>query len=131
MRNISSFFEDTLPTVKMEEGEINQEHGELDLSDVNKETCNLNYVESDMEVANKDLEELEDIHQYVMAKLAVELAPSHLLPPGWSISSTSLLLPPTYLNFYFRLYLNCFEFSLFFYLSMSYVVFLFSTLIFR
>ena len=102
MQIMGSFVEDTLPCVKREEGEINQENRGLDISNENRTKSNQNYEENDMEVAHTDLEELEDIHQYVMSKLAVELAPSHLLPPGWSTSSTSLLLPPPSITFYFR-----------------------------
>ena len=98
MQNMSSVA-DTLLSMKMEEGEITQEHGELELSNINKQNSTKKYEEIDMEVANYDREELKDIHQYVMANLAVELAPSHLLPPGWSTSSTSLLVPPPFLDF--------------------------------
>ena len=111
MQNMSSV-EDTLLSMKMEEGEITQEYGELELSNINKQNSPKKYGEIYMEVANNDHEELKDIHQYVMANLAVEPAPSHLLPPGWSNSSTSLLVPPPFLDFYFRLYSIYFDFFL-------------------
>ena len=102
MQIMGSFVEDTLPCVKREQGEINEDNRELDISNENRTNLNQKYEENDMEVGHKDLEELEDIQQYVMSKLATELAPRHLLPPGWSTSSTSLLLPPPDITFYFR-----------------------------
>ena len=127
MQNMSSV-EDTLLSMKMEEGEITPEHGELQLSNINKQNLPNNYEEIDMEVANNDCEELKDIDQNVMANLAVEPAPSHLLPPGWTTSSTSLFVPPPFLDFYFRyipffslLTLNLFLLN-FSFLSLTYIL---------
>ena len=107
MHTIGSFVvveEDALPGVKKEEGEIEMEYGELESSYEHKETSNLNDEDGEMEVVNRHLKELEDIHQYALSKLADEQLASNLLPPGWTTSSTLLLLPPPFMDFYFRFY---------------------------
>ena len=94
-------------SLRKEDGEIGWNHGELD--EANKETETNKDTDTDYEIKTEDLEELEHINKYVLDNLDVEPPASHLLPPGWSTTSSSLLCPPATLSFYFSSRLTAYQ----------------------